>query len=99
MDQELTAVNVLRLIKQLPPKELYKLADFMDIDADDGMFSCCVGDAISKADLDWSATGEEVVADLSMGFHLGDIKIKIVYENIAADGDDPDYGDYQFEIL
>lgn len=98
MDPELTAEKVLRLIKQLPPKELYKLADIMDF-GDDGMWSQDVHEAAEKAEYDYSEDGEAFTAELSLGMCLPRIKVRFSYENIAADGDDPDYGDYKVEIL
>lgn len=97
-NQDLTAETVLRLIRSLPAKELYRLADIMDF-GDDGMWSQDIHEAVEKFEYEWSSDGEPVVSELSLGLCLPSIMVKITYENIAANGDEPDYGEYKTEII
>lgn len=97
-EQQLKASDVVRMIKQLSPSELYKLADFMDF-GDEGMHSQDIHEAIECADYGYSLDGEDYVCELSLGLFLGVIKVKISYKNIAAEGEDPDYGEYEYEII
>lgn len=82
-EQPLTAETVFRMMKQLPPKERYRLADFMSF-SDDMM--CCpdIGEALDEQDV-WSEDGKSQIHELHMGMNVKSIKVKV---NFESDGDD-----------
>ena len=93
--------NFYDALKALTPKERLHVAHFMDPGglADEGMFSPSVGEAIDRAEYDYSEDGEPFIFSIELGMCLRAVDIKILYENTAAEGEDQEFSFKGYEVL